>query len=236
MFGIFTGLTGVLGIRLGHCRNRKVATLLGIALAVSTLASSFRAGYESALRKFCDKNPEVALTDLRQQIGFSDWLKLRHDNGWTIKGWGQYKGSFGAAWLAEALWFLAVTVIAVREASSKGCYCEHCECWTSNRSFIVPGQEMESGQKFLRRGGLTGLLAMPPDPAFSARRNLVFRASICPRCDRTAYLSVDQVALNTEGGREKQHRTPWLVNVEIDQKQRAEFLARLARTPSLYRE
>jgi len=69
-------------------------------------------------------------------------------------------------------------------------YCERCGHWTSKREFILPGGVLQNAETHLAQGDLTALLALRPGTCPTSLRNLVLNISLCPKCDQTAFLSV----------------------------------------------
>jgi hypothetical protein len=199
-FGI--AAAGLYAVRLGHCRNRVVALILAVPLALAPVGASYYWGYRATLSEIAHQHPETSVDDIRQEVTFSRWLDARREAGWTLSSSHSSSSSTQSKpdisgigvviiWTIEALVVLAFTLALVGTAAGAA-YCEACGRWCEPKPLTLQGLAASDLESALQMGDLGAVVTVErrgePDPA----RSLVLTGHLCDGCSDTGFLSVDE--------------------------------------------
>lgn len=233
-FGAVLGVAGMYAVRLGHCRNRILAGVLALPLALVPVAASYYWSYRSTLATIADKSG-TALETVREEIPFERWLDLRREVGWTmtsshstpsrrnspdISGLGVV-----VVWGVEALVILAIALLLVDAEASRP-YCERCGRWCSARPLTLGGLGRDDVAQAVQLGDLMPLIDIQLRADGDRARSLLMTGHVCAGCTDTAFLSVDE---KTTTQRKKQTSTKSVKLIKLailTQQQRAAFVQR----------
>src|SRR5437588_11227556 len=67
-FGVGLGVAGAFAVRRGHCRNRILALVLALPLALGAVGASYYWAYQSTLSTIAEKNPGATIEAVRAEI------------------------------------------------------------------------------------------------------------------------------------------------------------------------
>jgi hypothetical protein len=228
------GVAGAFAVRRGHCRNRVLALVLAVPLALVAVGASYYAGYRSTIARIADENPGTPVDAIRAELTFERWIDARKRAGWTMRS--SHASSTrdspdiaGAGvlvvWLIEALAIAGVTALIVDAEAAKP-YCERCARWCTPKPLILRGLGRADVEHAVQLGDLMPLvdiaLRSDGDPA----RSLVLTGNVCEGCSDTAFLTVEE---KTTTQRKKQTSTKsvrLIKNAILTSQQRAAFVQR----------
>jgi hypothetical protein len=207
-------------LNLGKCRNRRLALGLAVALALGPLATSYVWAWRFARQ-------QASSAALREAFTLPRWFACRQSSLCmeAVTGASRWSGSlFGFAWAAEALLFVSSARWFARSRVEDP-YCEGCGRWIESKSFRVDGVGREEARNRLRRGELSGLVALDGTSEVE-NYTLLYTCAPCAGCERT-YLSVREERRVTEGKARKKVLTVVLELSELPAPQGQELRERL---------
>ncbi len=222
-FGALLGGGLAWAIRKGHCRNRGLAVLLALPVALVPLASSYWFSYQSAVSMVRQIDPEQPFT-------LSDYLAMRQRSGWKISDHGHDPSSVDGwmvdvVWAGEALIVLGMVMfIALRAAQNP--YCERCNEWGIHRALVIGGRGRGDVQPLLEKGDIDAVMALTRSPDADAVA-LTYAGTVCPSCSETGFLSIEELIVIKKGKKRNTKKTVLIKNVVLTPTQRAAFWARL---------
>lgn len=241
-FGIGLGTIAVWIVNMGHTRNRMIAFATGVLLALTALSAKYYFQYQTFLNQVVaaqnedvvkqsgvvlDEEQRDQLLDglreaVREQVGISDHLKLRVDQGWNIgrraNGGAPISGVFVyLIWLIEAgmLLYYAVTMplSAVGEP-----YSEKLNEWASEEEGVMnlPITDDEMVIQIRSAQSVDDLLSLPIPKTDESDKFATYRVnSIEGQELEDAYLSVDLVEFSINSKGEQETETTSLVQHAI---------------------
>ncbi|MDB4964342.1 MAG: hypothetical protein JWN44_31 [Myxococcales bacterium] len=233
-FGAALGAAGMFAVRRGHCRNRVLAAILALPLALAPVGASYYWGYRSTLSTIAEQHPETPLEIIQQELTFSRWLEVKQEAGWTLSSHGSsssrsrpdVSGTFVVVvWVIEALVILGLTMLLVDTEAAKP-YCESCRGWCVPRPLTPHGLTAADVESAMQMGDLGPLIDPPVRAEGDPLRAIVLTGDICDGCIETGFLSVDE---RTTVQRKKQTTTRTknlLRRAVLTAPQRAAFLHR----------
>ena len=223
-FGFGLGWMGILLIQRGHCRNRRLAFILALAIGAGGLAASYGWGYRRSLSQMAENSPGTTVLQLAQDVSIGTWLESRMTNGWGLRRFPIEGKGVLALWALEALFVLSLSVLITVSTASDP-YCERCQQWTERQEALITGRTREQVQPLLDRGDLAALLAMPDRTGDTSTRIQLVR-HFCPRCSLTAFLTVKEISAAGSAGHEKDQTATLLENAELSPQLNAAYVQR----------
>ena len=183
--GLLTGLLAEKAVTVGKCRSPRVGALTGYFIGAVVLAASHYIAYRSAAGEYTD-------------VTASEYLEAATKTGWTFYGEGpDISGAMVyLMWAAEAGIVLAISGWLGGAAARKP-FCEPCGTWANRHLYkATVGSPGKEGVRQLREATTVAqLLTLPPQGPDAGgelgRDHLVYTLRGCPKCGRTATLTVD---------------------------------------------
>jgi hypothetical protein len=200
-FGGALGVAGAFAVRLGHCRNRVLAFVLAVPLALGAVGASYYWGYRATISAIAEKHPDTPIDTIRQEVTWQRWIDARKQAGWTMSSSHSSSSSEStpditglgviAIWAVEALALLALTVMLVDKQASKP-YCERCRRWCSAKPLQIPGLTRADVEHAVQMGDLMPLVDIQQRSDGDPTRTLVLTGNVCDDCSDTAFLTVEE--------------------------------------------
>ncbi|HEY2745293.1 MAG TPA: hypothetical protein VGL86_11740, partial [Polyangia bacterium] len=203
LFGAGLGAAGAFAVRRGHCRNRVVALVLAVPLALTAVGASYYWAYESTIAKVAEHNPGASVADIRAEVTFARWVEARKAAGWTMSSHSSSSSSLRAStpdisgagvfviWAIEALAILGIAALVV-DAEAKKPYCERCNRWCAPKPITLGGLTRLDVEHAVQLGDLMPLVDIQVRSDGDAARSIVLTGTVCDGCSDTAFLSVDE--------------------------------------------
>jgi hypothetical protein len=206
-FGASLGALGASAVRRSHCRNRGLALLLALPLALVPVAASHYWGYRHAVEQIKEKHPQVSPS-------LAQYLELKRELGWTFSS--RYATASSepdisgrgvtVIWEIEALIVLVFTGFMVWGGAAAP-YCEACGRWCEARTLTVVGVGCTDVDAALAAGDFSTVISAKPRGAGDPARSLVLTAHICESCGVTGFLTLDEKTTAKEEGKQTQVKT-----------------------------
>jgi hypothetical protein len=234
-FGAALGAAGIFAVRRGHCRNRVLALVLALPLALVAVGASYYWSYQSTLSTIAEKNPGTTLEAVREEIPFQRWLDAKKEAGWTMSSSHSTPSRRNSpdisgiavviVWAIELLVILAITVLLVDTEASKP-YCERCGRWCTPKPLTLAGLTRNDVEHAVQLGDLMPLIDIQLRSDGDAARALVLTGNVCEGCSDTAFLSVDEKT-TTQKKKQSSTKTAHLIkHALLTTQQRAAFVQR----------
>ncbi len=200
-FGAVLGVAGAYAVRRGHCRNRVVALVLAVPLALAGVGGSYYWAWRSTISAIAEKNPETPIEAIREEVTFQRWVDARKEAGWTMSS--SHSTESGRStpdisgvgvlvvWAIEALILLGITVLVVDTEAGKP-YCERCGRWCTPKPLSLAGLGRADVEQAVQLGDLMPLVDIAVRGDGDAARSLLLTGDVCDGCTETAFLSVDE--------------------------------------------
>jgi len=205
IFGLGVGGMVMLAVHRGDCRNRLIASVLGVLTGATLYLGYYYVGMVHDLGPFyadrIDLLPRYIAFRMKTQVirdvhSPSDEPRRKPDSF-----------SHGSNWVFFALEFGLVLALATGPGFRRAAkpYCEKCQLWTKRE---VSQFKPELGPGFveaLRQGAVQSLAALFTSPRKAAAPNTTVALDLCPNLksgkttDCSVYLSVKQVLENAKG-------------------------------------
>jgi hypothetical protein len=234
LFGAGLGVAGAFAVRRGHCRNRLVALVLAVPLALTGVAASYYWAYQATLAKIVENHPETSLADIRAEVTFARWVDARKEAGWTLTSSHSSSSSrtpdiggdaVFVIWAIEALTILGIAVLVV-DAEAKNPYCERCGRWCTPKPLPLGGLTSVDVEHAIQLGDLMPLIDIQVRGDGDPARSIVLTGNSCDGCADTAFLSVDEKTV-TQRKKQSSTKTVHLIrHATLTAEQRAAFLQR----------
>ena len=233
-FGGGLGVAGAFAVRRGHCRNRVLALVLALPLALVGVGASYYWAYRATVASIADENPGTPVDAIRADLDFERWIDARKRIGWTLHS--SHSSSHGGSpdiagagvlivWLIEALAIVGLTALIVDAEAAKP-YCERCGRWCTPKPLILRGLGRADVEHAVQLGDLMPLVDIALRSDGDATRSLVLTGTVCEGCSDTAFLTVEE---KTTTQRKKQTSTKsvrLIKNALLTTQQRAAFVQR----------
>jgi len=192
ILGVGVGLFARAGLVRARCRNRVVALMVGSLCALFTQAATFHLSYQRVTADIA-ASEEVAVADVREVLGLSEFLQARAEAGWSLRLRGQeldVSGLFAYGfWLLEAL-LLCFAAGGVASIAAGRPFCEACSTWARNEDL---GKVQEVDVVTLREaiaGGDIEAIVASPEWRSDEGRTVSYSVRCCPTCDEEGYLTI----------------------------------------------
>jgi len=233
--GTGLGMIGGWTIRTGHTRNRMIAVVMGVLLAVSALSAKYYFQHQTFCNQMVDGDfllepgeeplSEEQRDELRktfhQEFGIVDHLKLRVEQGWNIGRRGNGAPVNGLfvylVWLVEAGMFLYYAVkTPLAEASEP--YSEKLSEWASEEEAVMtlPITDEKMVAQIQSASSVDDLLSIPIPKTDESDKFAIYRVNSLEGQEmEDAYLSVDLLTLSVNSKGEQETKSKSLVRHAI---------------------
>jgi hypothetical protein len=209
--GFVVGIVGRFACHYAHCRNRLVALAVTIAFGLVALAASYWIEYRT----------DATALAKGSAFSFEQWIEMKKQTGWIIKG-GLINGPFVfMVWVAEAFFVLAFASLLGWQAGEEP-YCEQCRAWPKSHCVHLKGHTADEFWNAARAGTPLAVLQLPKTDR--ADISLVLDGRVCDKC-HNGFLNIDEEKVTTENGKTRTVRKPLVHGVVMDQRNCESFLA-----------
>ena len=229
-FAFAVGGAAMMAVRWGHCRNRALALILALPLAAGALAASYGWEYWRVLGEVAEANPGVARADIEAQVTFRRFIELKTEAGWNVGHGGSGGSPLNGFWVflvwgSEALIILGGG-LGMAWFGASNPYCERCNRWGEARELRLLYLSRSDVDPLLAAGDLGGLItARAPDPPADTSVAIVLRATLCPACAETGFLSVEESRVTTtKKGKLEEKKTSLVKHAVLRADQRKRFV------------
>lgn len=240
-FAIGLGMIGSWIVGAGHIRNRMIAVVMGVLLALSALSAKYYFQHQTFCNQIVDaeadglfqqaaeplsaEQRQDALRELkklvRQEVGIADHLKLRVDQGWNIGRRGNGAPVNGIfvylVWLVEAGMLLYYAVTNPLAAAGEP-YSEKLNAWASEEEAVMtlPVTDDEMVAKIQSASSVDDLLSIPIPKTDQSDKFAIYRVNSLEGQEmEDAYLSVDLLELSVNSKGEQETKSTSLVKHAI---------------------
>ena len=247
--GFALSMIGTFVCSMGHCRNRMLAFLVGLLLAVTFLGGKFWFQYQSSIPTreglveailASDEFPgdradaeKIADTINPADYTFMDHIKDRVDTGWRIgkvgrDGGGPVSGTFVyIIWLIEAGIVLFFALIGPM-SQARSPYSEKMSTWANEEEQVMtlPISDQEMVTQIQQATSVEQLLEIPIPQTDQSNIFAVYKTNSIPGQElEDAYLSVEllELSLNNKGEQEKKE-TPLVTHAILSSEKRKQLV------------
>ena len=239
--GIGLGVIGTWIVNTGHSRNRMIAILTGVVLALTALSAKYYFQYQTFCNQVVEFEQEAILKEagvaldteqreqilaelkkaVREEISFVDHLNIRVDQGWNIGRRGNGAPINGVfvylIWLIEAGILLYYAVTKPLAAAGEP-YSEKLNEWASEEEAVMnlPITNDEMVAQIQSAHSVDDLLSLPIPKTDESTKFALYRVnSIEGQELEDAYLSVDLIEFSVNAKGEQETTTTSLVKHAI---------------------
>ncbi len=209
-YGFGVGIATAVAMKIGKCRNTKVAVLMGLLVGLFALYSSW-VFFEFALFRHSGLPIEWSNVPGMFRHPRSIWAMACAINqeGWFEISGGTPSGVFlWILWLIEAAIIVALVPICAYGAISDEVFCEPCNRWTDDEQWInlaLPDDPDQAAR--LTQGDIADLDNMSA-PSVADYPYVQVHVTRCGMCEKTATYQSKLVSLTTDDkGNEKEDAT-----------------------------
>ena len=218
-FAVLVAILAVLTATIGHVRNPRTGTWIGISFVLVAIGAKFAWQYEYHVRAavqqrilnndFPDESPAEIREIVQHTLTFPAHLRLRIGKGWRFNNAGvPWNGpTVYTVWALEVLFFLSMCPIATRHLARQP-YCEHLKQWATDVNIIIrlPVDSDAMVDKIRAATTVDALLDLPIPQTGTSNRHAEYRVNgVKGKAGEAAYLSIDLVTLkaNKNGSKTK---------------------------------
>ena len=208
-FAVLVAILAVLTATIGHVRNPRTGTWIGISFVLVAIGAKFAWQYEYHVRAavqqrilnndFPDSSPTEIREIVRQTLTFPAHLRLRIGKGWRFNNAGvPWNGpAVYTVWALEVLIFLAMCPIAARHLASQP-YSQHLKQWATDVNIVMrlPVDSDAMIDQIRAATTVDALLDLPIPQTGTSNRHAEYRVNgVRGQEDEEAYLSIDLVTV-----------------------------------------
>lgn len=220
--GFVVGMIARFTCQFAHCRSRMLGLAVGTACGLTALASSYWCHYRLDRHALITSLPAAESAAVSQAFTFNDWIELRKQAGWRVKG-NQINGGWvvGTVWAFEAFFVLALACSMGWQGGAEP-YCEQCRAWPTSHFLTVKGHNAEEFFANARNGSPLAALQFPKSDLTDV--SLVFENHICKTCG-SGFLDVKEESIKTKDGKQQTTLKPLVEAILLDKASCDKFLS-----------
>ncbi len=195
-----------LAVAKGHCRNRLVGLLTGLALGVVLYLGSYYVGMIYHLGPRAAARPDLLVQYIRFRMA-TDVERSAYSSRDDEDRPQRRPGSNGTNWVRFAIESLSAVGIVTAAAyrRSRKTYCEHCKRWLTRETTPFEPAQAAGIVESLQTGSARALAALCATPPYATVPNTTLAVDYCPSLkegraqDCPVFVSLKSLTANAKG-------------------------------------